>query len=100
MLARGLDGDVARAAIDAAQFDNASDDAFVKELFSPSLRRAGDLRTAAALAAPQPLLLHNTGDAFQTAWIADVYRAANAAKNFRVEKQPAAVGEIAKWIGL
>lgn len=99
LLARGLMPDVASAVIDAAQFDNASDETFVKELYTPSLRRAGDVRTAAALAAPRPLFIHNTGGAFKTEWIADVYRAAKSEKNLRVEKSGAGERMILRWVG-
>jgi len=98
LLARGLMPDVARAVIDVAQFDNTNDAAFVKDLYAPSLRRAGDVRTAAALAAPRPLFLHNTASAFQTRWIADVYRAVKAEKNLRVERNEAGERKVLRWL--
>ncbi|MCS6861018.1 MAG: acetylxylan esterase [Abditibacteriales bacterium] len=99
LLARGLMPDVARAVIDAAQFDSTSDEAFVQDLYAPSLRRAGDVRTAAALAAPRPLFLHNTGSAFRTQWIADVYRAVRSEKNLRIERNEAGERKILRWLG-
>jgi hypothetical protein len=54
---------VARAVIDVAQFDNASDQAFVERLYIPGLRRAGDLQTAIGMAAG-PVVIHNAGDRF------------------------------------
>jgi hypothetical protein len=98
LLARGLAPQVARTAVDVAQFDNTNDDNFLHRLYIPGLRRAGDLRTAGALAAPGALLLHNTGEAFRSDWIADAYRAAGAADQLRVEKDVVADGELAAWV--
>ena len=50
LLARGLTSDVALTIADAARFDYDDDNQWVESLFIPHLRRAGDLRTAAALA--------------------------------------------------
>lgn len=60
--------------VDAARFDSDSDDAFMETLPIPSLRKVGDFRTAGTLTAPRNLILHNTGDAFDTTWIQDVYK--------------------------
>ena len=70
------DGDAALAAIlasavtaapiailDAGRFDASNDAAYLERLYIPGLRRAGDLRTAAALARGR-LLIHNAGDRF------------------------------------
>jgi len=70
------DGDVALAAIlaasaaavpvailDVGNFDTSSDAAYLERLYVPGLRRAGDLRTAAAIARGK-LLIHNAGDRF------------------------------------
>jgi hypothetical protein len=52
------------AVLDVAQFNNASDDAFLEHLYIPGLRRAGDLQTAAGMARPG-LIVHNAGTAFR-----------------------------------
>jgi hypothetical protein len=52
-----------RAVLDVGDFDVASDDAFVKGLYMPGLRRAGDLSTAAALVAERATI-HNAGPRF------------------------------------
>jgi hypothetical protein len=54
---------VAHAILDVGRFDLSSDAAFLDRLYIPGLRRAGDLRTAAAMARGN-LLLHNAGDRF------------------------------------
>ena len=54
---------VALAVLDVGGFDTASDEDFVRRLYIPGLRRAGDLQTAASLAGHR-LVLHNAGDRF------------------------------------
>ena len=78
--------EVKNVVIDAAEFDNNSDAAFLETLPIPSLRRAGDLRTAGALVAPRPLAIHNTGDVFDTGWITEVYGNIGAGQAVLVEK--------------
>ncbi len=85
LLAAGFT-DVKNVVIDAAAFDNNSDDAFLKTVPIPSIRRVGDFRTAGALIAPRSLIIHNTGDAFDTAWIAEVYGNIGVSQQLLVEK--------------
>ena len=73
LLAAGFT-DVKNVVIDTDGFDNSSDDAFLKTLPIPSIRRVGDFRTSGTLVAPRNLILHNTGNAFETAWVREVYR--------------------------
>ena len=54
---------VTRAILDVGRFDLSSDEAFLDRLYIPGLRRAGDLRTAAAMAKGS-FLVHNAGDRF------------------------------------
>jgi len=54
---------VTRAILDVGRFDLSSDAAFLDRLFIPGIRRAGDLRTAAAMARGS-LLVHNAGERF------------------------------------
>jgi len=54
---------VTRAILDVGRFDLSSDAAFLDRLYIPGLRRAGDLRTAAAMAKGS-LVVHNAGDRF------------------------------------
>ena len=76
--------------VDAAQFDNSHEDAYLKTLPIPSLRKVGDFRTAGTLVAPRNLIIHNTGDVFSTAWIEDVYQNLGAEQHLLVrnEKMP------------
>ena len=97
LLAAGF-ADVHRTVIDANQFDTDSDEAYLQNLPIPSIRRVGDFRTAGTLVAPRHLLIHNTGNTFQTDWIADVYRATDAADRLRVETEPVSEADIAAWL--
>ncbi len=49
--------------LDIGAFDTSRDDAFVERLYVPGLRRAGDLRTAAAVARDR-VVIHNAGEQF------------------------------------
>ena len=73
LLARGLTPEVKACVVDADRFDADSDEQWADRFFVPLLRRAGDVRTAVALAAPGRLLLHNTGDRFTTTWAERLY---------------------------
>lgn len=99
LLARGLSSRVEHTVVDVAQFDNEDDESFVKELFVPSIRRAGDFRTAATLTAPGMLAIHNTADRFKTDWITDIYQAIDAAEKLRIEKEQADAAKILAWLG-
>jgi hypothetical protein len=98
LLARSLAPDVERTAVDVAEFDNNNDDLFVSELFVPSLRRAGDFRTAGALIAPSELFIHNTGNAFNAGWTTDVYKAIGAESKLIVQKEKATDVKIVEWL--
>ena len=99
MLAAGF-AEVANVVVDAAQFDNNMDVVCLETLPIPSLRQAGDFRTAGTLIAPRPLTIYNTGDVFDPAWIVDVYRELGASHQLHVEKDVLSEGEIvARLIG-
>jgi hypothetical protein len=51
------------AVLDVTGFDSSSDQAFIDHLYIPGLRRAGDLQTAAAIAAGE-IVVHNAGTSF------------------------------------
>ncbi len=97
LLAAGF-ADVAHTVVDANRFDSGNDAAYLQTLPIPSIRRVGDFRTAGALVAPRCLLIHNTGDTFQTDWIADVYRAVGATDLLRVEAEAVSEEDIAAWL--
>ncbi len=56
------------AVLDVGTFDPTNDTEFVQRLFIPGLRRAGDLQTAASLAAGR-LVVHNAGERFTVAGV-------------------------------
>ena len=97
LLAAGF-ADVDRTVIDANGFDSDNDAAYLRTLPIPSIRRVGDFRTAGTLVAPRHLLIHNTSTTFQTDWIADVYRAVDAADRLRVETAALSEVDIAAWL--
>jgi Acetyl xylan esterase (AXE1) len=54
---------IRQAVLDVSRFDASSDAAFVERLYIPGVRRAGDFRTAVAIARGE-LVVHNAGTAF------------------------------------
>ncbi|MYE91717.1 hypothetical protein F4X33_22280 [Candidatus Poribacteria bacterium] len=97
LLAAGF-ADVDRTVVDANQFDSDNDEAYLQNLPIPSIRRVGDFRTAGTLVAPRHLLIHNTGNTFQTDWIADVYQAADATDRLQIETEAVSDTDIAAWL--
>ena len=87
-------------AADCAQFDLTTDDGLLTDtMFVPGLRRLGDFRTAATLAAPHPLLLHNTGSKFTAnVWMDDVYKALNAAPALRIAPNSLPEDSLVSWL--
>ncbi len=85
LLAAGFT-DVKNVVIDAAAFDNNSDDAFLATLPIPNIRQVGDFRTAGTLIAPRPLIIHNTGNVFGTAWFTEVYGNIGASELLHIAK--------------
>ena len=71
---------------DCDRFDAASDQAMLTDdLFVPGIRRFGAFEGAAMLAAPHPLVLHNTADKFSTAGLRDTYLTTGAYRVYREE---------------
>ena len=97
LLAAGFT-EVKNVVVDATGFGNSSDAAFLERLPIPSIRRVGDFRTVGTLIAPRPLIIHNTGDAFDTEWIAEVYRNIGASQHLLVEKEGLPDEEIAAQV--
>jgi hypothetical protein len=99
LLARGLSGAaVDRTVVDAAQFACDDDAAWLEALDLPLLRRAGDLRTAAALTAPGALYIYRAAPSFPSAWCRQVYRAANAPDALHIQSEQAHLRTIAAWL--
>lgn len=78
--------DIKNVVVDAAQFENENSEAYLKTLPIPSIRRVGDFRTAGTLIAPRNLIIHNTGDVFDTTWIQDVYKSLEVSERLFVQK--------------
>jgi hypothetical protein len=75
-------------AADCSELDSSSDESLVQpDLFVPGLRRVGSLDGIASLAAPNPLLLFNTGTKFDTSHLRAAYAANKAGKNLRIEEK-------------
>jgi len=64
---------------DCDALDVASDEALLaQDLFVPGIRKLGAFEGAAMLAAPNPLVIHNTGDSFSIASLRAAYGAGRA----------------------
>ena len=84
---------------DCAQVNVRADATLMEQdLFAPGLRKFGAFEAAAVLAAPNSLLIHNTGDNFSTDWIASAY--ASAKKTSALRREPKALDAAAQadWI--
>ena len=98
LLARGVAPEIDKMVVDAAQFDSSSDEAFAKSLAVPGIRLAGDFTTAVTIAPPTPLLIHNTGNKFNTEKIEAVYKAFGKAGNFKSQSAELSASELAAWL--
>jgi dienelactone hydrolase len=98
LCARALAKDDAWFALDAMQFNAASDDAYLKALDIPGIRRAGDLRSAAILNLRSPLWVSNAGPGFPTSWIQSVYQSLGRGDLLRIDADRAADTAIFNWL--
>ncbi len=100
----GISALLAAPAADAVVADcdglDVSSDATLLEagLFAPGLRCIGTFEGGAMLAAPHPLLLHNTGSNFPTSGIRSAYQATQGEKKLRVESNRVSDEEILAWL--
>jgi dienelactone hydrolase len=86
-------------AADGDALDLTGDTALLEaDLFVPGIRKIGLFAGATGLAAPHPLLLHNTGKNFPTDLLRDVYAAAGAKKMFRQEEARFSDDGLADWL--
>lgn len=100
LLARALWGGCGRTLVDTARFDPDSDQAFTQHLYTPCLRRVGDLRTAGLLVAPQPLWLFNLHPHFPTQALQVAYRLMQAEQALRLDSaQPSSEAMLAWCTG-
>jgi hypothetical protein len=78
LMAGALEPSIAKVFVDANQFKNNDDKAWVDTYYVPCLRSIGDVATAAALTAPRPLCVFNTDDAFDVSRVRRAYDAVKA----------------------
>jgi hypothetical protein len=69
-----------------------------QDLFAPGLRNIGTFEGAAMLAAPHPLLLHNTGNSFPTEGIRSAYQASGVPKKPRIESSQLSEDALVEWV--
>jgi cephalosporin-C deacetylase-like acetyl esterase len=98
LLARGIAPSIERMVIDAAEFDSSSDEAFMKTVAVPGIRSAGDFTTAVAIAPLTPLLIHNTGNKFNTGQIEAIYKSFGKADGFKSQSTKLSDSELAAWL--
>ena len=99
LLARAVAPVSIRVVADAAQFPIAEDARYVDRLFIPGLRKAGDLRSALALAAPSPTLIHNAGGVFRAAGCRDLYRMLGEQDALVIRDDELGPNAIVEWLG-
>jgi hypothetical protein len=84
---------------DCSQIDVTSDKALLApDLFCPGIRNIGTFQGGAILAAPHPLLLHNTGANFPTDAVRSAYRAIGASDKVRVVASALPEDELVRWV--
>jgi hypothetical protein len=84
---------------DCDQLDIGSDEALLApDLFCPGIRNMGAFEGATMLAAPHPMLLHNTGGAFTTEALRSTYQALSASDRLRVSAARLPVEELVAWL--
>lgn len=98
LLARSQSPAINRTAVDYNQFSTLSDKAYLEELYIPGIRRAGDLRTAIAIAPTTMLLIHNTGSHLDAEPLRQVYRINNVEHQLRINEKPIQQREIVSWL--
>ena len=85
---------------DCNQLDLTNDAALLTDdLFVPCLRKMGDFRTSLTLAAPHPLLLHNTGAKFTAGdWLRDVYAGIGGAPKLQTSPERLTDDALVNWL--
>jgi dienelactone hydrolase len=102
--AAGLWALLAAPAADAVVADcnnlNVADESklLAPDIFFPGLLRTRSFETAAVLAAPNRLLLHNTGSQFRTSDIERAYKGIGARTSLQIKPAVIETGEILDWL--
>ena len=98
LLARGLAPRLHRTLVDVSRFSSEEDQAYLEHLYVPVLRRAGDFKTAAMLAPATPLLIHNTGESFDTDWFRQAYELAGKPDLLGIEPNELPSERLLSWL--
>jgi hypothetical protein len=85
-----------RTVIDMNGFDVESDEAYLKELNIPHIRRIGGLRAVAAVACNGPIWFHNAGSTFDEGWVQAAGKVNGV--EVRVTREKAEEKAIAEWL--
>jgi len=84
---------------DTSMVDTSDEHSLLSQnLFSPGLLALGGFEAGAMLAAPNPLLMHNTGAKFATRAIQQAYQASGTPAHLRLERNRLTNSEIASWV--
>ncbi|MCX6929015.1 MAG: acetylxylan esterase [Verrucomicrobia bacterium] len=84
---------------DCSHLDVASDAALLApDFFCPGIRNIGAFEGVAMLAAPHPLLLHDTEETFPTDALRAIYRAMGASDKLRVVASRLPDEELVQWV--
>ncbi len=97
LLAQALTADLAAVVADADRFPTARDEAYLDRLSIPLLRSVGDFETALTLRLGRRLLVHDTGDAFETAAVEASARATGS-RGVEVVRERLSDTEIVAWL--
>jgi dienelactone hydrolase len=95
LAAPGADGVAADCAGETANDDTAL---LAADVFTPGLKRMGAFAGVAAIAAPNPLLIHNTRALYARPLLDDAYAALKATAKFRFEEKSVPAVAVAEWI--
>jgi dienelactone hydrolase len=98
LLARSQTDLPGRTVVDANRIAYDDDDLINERFRSGGFRRAGDFRTAIALCAPRPLLLHNCAADFPADWGAGAYGRGPQSDRFRAQTAEAGVEQMVEWL--
>lgn len=98
LLARGLAPELDGTVADVVTFPSEDDGVYLEQLYIPLLRRAGDFKTALTLPPASRLLIHHTGETFQTGWARAAYQIAEKTPHLRIEKERLSHEVVANWL--
>jgi len=98
LLANAFASDLKKTVVDVVEFDNHDESMWVEHLNIPGILRVGGFETAIACAAPRPLLIHNTANAFNTARVAKLYEILKTSDKLKVNDAQETDQAILSWL--